>query len=176
MAKTYSENLFSLSSGLLPAKVVIFICTINVYHTCPMHCRNLAEIMSEPKKLTGIQKPLDISTALAKIIGTKKGEQVQSASTCRVLATCPFHRFHDRKWWRSCGRTWRRRIFRWLLNLACSCITNSQDKENRQWFTPDKTMEPVFGKERQKCFGMSKHLKEHLTNPDKWRRNLGQMS
>ena len=42
-----------------------------------------------------------------------------------------------------------------------------QDKENRQWFTPDKTMEPVFGKERQKCFGMSKHLKEHLTNPDK---------
>ena len=88
MAKTYSENLFSLSSGLLPAKVVIFICTINVYHTCPMHCRNLAEIMSEPKKLTGIQKPLDISTALAKIIGTKKGEQVLSASTCRVLANC----------------------------------------------------------------------------------------
>ena len=43
----------------------------------------------------------------------------------------------------------------------------AQDKENRQWFTPDKIMEPVFGKERQKCFGMSKHLKEHLTNPDK---------
>ena len=32
--------------------------------------------MSEPKKLTGLQKPLDISAALAKIIGTKKGEQV----------------------------------------------------------------------------------------------------
>ena len=32
--------------------------------------------MSEPKKLTGLQKPLDISPALAKIIGTKKGEQV----------------------------------------------------------------------------------------------------
>ena len=44
---------------------------------------------------------------------------------------------------------------------------NAQDKENRQWFTPDKVMEPVFGTERQKCFGMSKHLKEHLTNPDK---------
>ena len=42
-----------------------------------------------------------------------------------------------------------------------------QDPENRQWFTPDKTMEPIFGKERQKCFGMSKHLKEHLTNPNK---------
>ena len=32
--------------------------------------------MSETKKMTGIQKPLDISAALAKIIGTKKGEQV----------------------------------------------------------------------------------------------------
>ena len=41
-----------------------------------------------------------------------------------------------------------------------------QDPENKQWFTPDKMMEPIFGKERQKCFGMSKHLKEHLTNPN----------
>ena len=32
--------------------------------------------MSETKKLTGIQKPLEVSSALAKIIGTKKGEQV----------------------------------------------------------------------------------------------------
>ena len=31
--------------------------------------------MSE-KKATGIQKPLNVSVALAKIIGTKKGEQV----------------------------------------------------------------------------------------------------
>ena len=31
--------------------------------------------MSE-KKATGIQKPLNVSAALAKIIGTKKGEQV----------------------------------------------------------------------------------------------------
>ena len=77
---------------------MVIIYMYNVYYTYPMHCRSLAEIMSEPKKLTGIQKPLDISTALAKIIGTKKGEQVHSASTCRVLATCPFHRFHDRKW------------------------------------------------------------------------------
>ena len=31
--------------------------------------------MSE-RKATGIQKPLNVSAALAKIIGTKKGEQV----------------------------------------------------------------------------------------------------
>ena len=35
--------------------------------------------MSE-KKATGIQKPLNVSAALAKIIGTKKGEQVTSSS------------------------------------------------------------------------------------------------
>merc|ERR1712212_869312 len=93
-------------------------------------------IMSEPKKLTGLQKPLDISTALAKIIGTKKGEQVSRPQVVKKL---------------------------WAYLKE----KDLQDKENRQWFTPDKTMEPVFGKERQKCFGMSKHLKEHLTNPDK---------
>ena len=37
----------------------------------------------------------------------------------------------------------------------------------RRFFTPDKTMEGIFGDKRQKCFGMSKHLKEHLTNPNK---------
>ena len=35
--------------------------------------------MSE-KKATGIQKPLNVSVALAKIIGTKKGEQVTISS------------------------------------------------------------------------------------------------
>merc|ERR1711994_83812 len=38
-----------------------------------------------------------------------------------------------------------------------------QDPENKQYFTPDKTMEPVFGKDRIKAFGMSKYLKEHLS-------------
>jgi len=28
-----------------------------------------------------------------------------------------------------------------------------QDPENKQWFTPDKKMEAIFGKERQKAFG-----------------------
>ena len=38
-----------------------------------------------------------------------------------------------------------------------------QDPENKQYFTPDATMEPVFGSERMKAFSMSKYLKEHLT-------------
>merc|ERR1711915_293300 len=44
---------------------------------------------------------------------------------------------------------------------------NLQDPENKQYFTPDAKMEPIFGSERIKCFSMSKYLKEHLTNPDK---------
>ena len=40
---------------------------------------------------------------------------------------------------------------------------NLQDPENKQYFTPDATMEPVFGSERMKAFSMSKYLKEHLT-------------
>ena len=38
-----------------------------------------------------------------------------------------------------------------------------QDPENKQWFTPDKVMEPVFGKEKIKCFSMATHIKTHLT-------------
>ena len=44
---------------------------------------------------------------------------------------------------------------------------NLQDPENKQFFTPDAKMEPVFGNERIKAFSMSKYLKEHLTNPEK---------
>nr|AQS22644.1 SWIB domain-containing protein [Pseudodiaptomus poplesia] len=39
---------------------------------------------------------------------------------------------------------------------------NLQDPENRQYFKPDKKMEPIFGKEKIKAFGMSKYLKEHF--------------
>merc|ERR1712062_391472 len=42
-----------------------------------------------------------------------------------------------------------------------------QDPENKQWFTPDETMAPIFGTEKIKCFSMAKYLKEHLTNPGK---------
>merc|ERR1712241_1226163 len=38
-----------------------------------------------------------------------------------------------------------------------------QDPENKQFFTPDELMRPVFGKERMRAFAMSKYLKEHLS-------------
>ena len=38
-----------------------------------------------PKKLTGLQMPLDVSPALAAIIGTKKGEQVNRAQVMKKL-------------------------------------------------------------------------------------------
>jgi len=41
---------------------------------------------------------------------------------------------------------------------------NLQDPENKQWFTPDKKMQPIFGKEKIKAFGMVKYLKGHFTD------------
>jgi len=41
--------------------------------------------------------------------------------------------------------------------------TATEDPENKQWFTPDKLMAPVFGTEKIKAFGMAKYLKEHLS-------------
>ena len=38
-----------------------------------------------------------------------------------------------------------------------------QCPDNKQFFTPDKAMEPIFGKEKIKAFGMSKYLKSHLS-------------
>merc|ERR1712135_15820 len=38
-----------------------------------------------------------------------------------------------------------------------------QDPENKQFFTPDKTMEPVFGSEKIRAFSMSKYLKDHIS-------------
>ena len=90
--------------------------------------------MSSPKK-TGIQKPLNVSDELAKIIGTAKGEQVSRPQVVKKL-------------WDYLKKN------------------NLQDPEQKQWFTPDKTMQPIFGKEKIKCFSMSKYLKEHLTNPE----------
>merc|ERR1712243_269816 len=40
-----------------------------------------------------------------------------------------------------------------------------QDADNKQYFTPDKKMEPIFGTEEVRAFGMAKFLKPHLTNP-----------
>merc|ERR1712026_167850 len=40
---------------------------------------------------------------------------------------------------------------------------NLQDPANKQFFTPDKLMQPVFGNERMRAFAMSKYLKDHLS-------------
>ena len=40
---------------------------------------------------------------------------------------------------------------------------NLQDPANKQFFTPDAKMAPVFGKEKIKAFGMAKYLKTHLS-------------
>ena len=39
-----------------------------------------------------------------------------------------------------------------------------QDKENKQFFTPDAKMAKIFGKEKIKAFGMVKYLKGHFIN------------
>ena len=41
---------------------------------------------------------------------------------------------------------------------------NLQDPENKQYFTPDKKMAKVFGKDKIKGFSMAKFLKPHLTD------------
>ena len=44
---------------------------------------------------------------------------------------------------------------------------NLQDPIHKTWFTPDKTMAPVFGNEKINGFGMfsNKYLKKHLAYP-----------
>merc|ERR1712018_587489 len=39
---------------------------------------------------------------------------------------------------------------------------NLQDQEMKQWFTPDKKMAKVFGKDKLKGFSMMKFLNPHL--------------
>merc|ERR1711913_127899 len=73
------------------------------------------------KKATWVQKPLNVSNELAKIIGTAKGEQVSRPQVVKKL-------------WDYLKKN------------------NLQDPEQKQWFTPDKTMQPIFGKEKIKCF------------------------
>ena len=38
-----------------------------------------------------------------------------------------------------------------------------QDPENKQFFTPDKKMAKIFGKDKIKGFSMAKYLAPHLT-------------
>ena len=38
-----------------------------------------------------------------------------------------------------------------------------EDPEDKLQFTPDKTMQPIFGNSKQYRIGMSKQIKNHLT-------------
>merc|ERR1711962_1408737 len=40
-----------------------------------------------------------------------------------------------------------------------------QAPDNKQYFTPDAKIEPIFGKDKVRAFGMAKFLKAHLSNP-----------
>merc|ERR1712150_73707 len=40
---------------------------------------------------------------------------------------------------------------------------NLQESEAKQWFTPDKKMAKVFGKEKMKGFAMTKFINPHLS-------------
>ena len=40
-----------------------------------------------------------------------------------------------------------------------------QDPKNKMFFVPDALMRPIFGSQRQKCFGLAKQIKFHLPAP-----------
>ena len=96
---------------------------------------------------------LNVSSELAKVIGTKKGEMIsrpQVKPTIAVISSTKYNSLIQ------CVK----RLWAYLKEKEL------QDPENKQWFTPDDTMAPVFGDKKIKCFGMMKYLKGHLTKPE----------
>ena len=76
------------------------------------------------KKLTGLQMPLNISPELAKIIGTKKGEQVNNFFECwQENFNFYLGRCRGLRWSRSCGHTSRKRTCRTLPTSSSSLLT-----------------------------------------------------
>ena len=120
------------------------------------------------KKLSGLQMPLDVSPALARVIGTKKGEQVNRAQVMKKLWA--YLKEKNLQVSGICLAYVRLQhpfsVFM-MQSVPVTLQPLAQDPENKQWLTPDTLMEPVFGGERIKAFGMAKYLKEHLTNPNK---------
>ena len=86
------------------------------------------------RALTTLNQPLEISPALAKIIGNTKGEAIPRKEVIK-------------------------RLYAYIKEK------NLQDPTEKRYFTPDKTMESIFGSERQMMLGMAKCLKDHLTKP-----------
>ena len=102
---------------------------------------------------TGIQQELNVSSELAAIIGTAPGEKISRPQVCVP------HRIHSLLYFTNfvyvqCVK----RLWAYLKEK------DLQDPANKQWFTPDDTMAPIFGNEKIKAFSMSKYLKQHLTN------------
>jgi len=90
----------------------------------------------EIENVTGLQFPLKhISYKLAKIIGTKRGEQMSNKQLGVIL---------------------------WAYLLD----NNLQDPTDREFFTPDKTMEECFGNTRQRCGKMLTHLRNNVHTAD----------
>ena len=84
------------------------------------------------KKGTGLQKPLKMSADLTTLLELPKDEEMNRPQIVKHL---------------------------WAYLKE----HNLQDPENiKQWFTPDKAMEPIFGKEKIKAFWMKKYLKGHV--------------
>merc|ERR1712198_584436 len=84
-------------------------------------------------KGSGLTKPLNISSELAEIIGSKKGEKLSRPEVVK-------------------------RLWAYIKEKKL------QDPENKQYFKPDKVMQPVFGNEKIRAFGMARFLKTHLTS------------
>merc|ERR1712020_123088 len=107
-------------------------------HSTPHHTTSNTRLQPAEMatKNAGLQKELNVSDELAKIIGTKKGEKISRPQCTKRLG-------------------------------AYLKEKDLQDPQNKQWFTPNDTMAPIFGTEKIKCFSMSKYLKGHLINPDK---------
>ena len=120
------------------------------------------------KKKTGISKLLDVSEELAKIIGTKKGQRV-------IFSYLPINRGKIRfAGVQATGGEEAVRLHQHKQSQGIGCCVvyweiyhAGQDPESKAYFTPDKTMQPVFGSSKQRHFGMTKHLKGHLTDPKK---------
>ena len=120
-------------------------------------------------KKSGVSKRLDVSDELAKIIGTKKGQRV-------ILSHLPMCFKLCRTGVQVTGgeeavRLPQREKSQGDLPLSLKCgwklYASLQDPENKAFFTPDKTMQPIYGSSKQKHLGMIHHCKGHLTDPKK---------
>ena len=81
-----------------------------------------------------LTEPMTLSPELAAIVCEKKNQKLSSCHRIKVVK-----------------RLW-----------AYIKANNLQDPANKQWFTPDKKMAPVFGTEKIWACDMSKYLQEHM--------------